>query len=69
MFQGLTDQTAKDIKALPNVISIEENINPKDSATISYKLNADKSAYTKVLIPLNLFSRSINHGIRIGTVL
>jgi signal peptidase I len=47
MFQGLTDQTAKDIKALPNVISMEENIYPKDSATISYKLNADKTAYTK----------------------
>ncbi|WPO83717.1 signal peptidase I [Chryseobacterium sp. JJR-5R] len=47
MFQGLTDRTAKDIKALPNVISMEENIYPKDSATISYKLNADKTAYTK----------------------
>lgn len=47
MFQGLTDKTAKDIKALPNVISMEENIYPKDSATISYKLNADKTAYTK----------------------
>lgn len=47
IFQGLTDQTAKDIKALPNVISMEENIYPKDSATISYKLNADKTAYTK----------------------
>ncbi|MFC3158775.1 signal peptidase I [Chryseobacterium arachidis] len=47
MFQGLTDKTAKEIKALPNVVSMEENIYPKDSATISYKLNADKSAYTK----------------------
>ncbi|WP_346986169.1 signal peptidase I [Chryseobacterium sp. POE27] len=47
IFQGLTDKTAKDIKALPNVISMEENIYPKDSATISYKLNADKTAYTK----------------------
>lgn len=47
MFQGLTDKTAKEIKALPNVISMEENIFPKDSATISYKLNADKTAYTK----------------------
>jgi len=47
MFQGLTDKTAKEIKALPNVISMEENIYPKDSATISYKLNADKTAYTK----------------------
>jgi signal peptidase I len=47
MFQGLTDKTAKEIKALPSVLSMEENIYPKDSATISYKLNADKTAYTK----------------------
>lgn len=46
-FQGLTDKTASEIKALPNVVSMEESIFPKDSATISYKLNADKSAYTK----------------------
>jgi signal peptidase I len=47
MFQGLTDKTAKEIKALPNVIDMEENIFPKGSATVSYKLNADKTAYTK----------------------
>ncbi|KMQ69245.1 signal peptidase I [Chryseobacterium sp. FH2] len=47
IFQGLTDKTAKEIKALPSVISMEENIFPKGSATISYKLNADKTAYTK----------------------
>ncbi len=47
MFQGLTDKTAKEIKTLPNVIDMEENINPKDSATVSYKLNGDKTAYTK----------------------
>jgi signal peptidase I len=46
-FQGLTDKTAAEIKALPSVVSMEESIFPKDSATISYKLNADKSAYTK----------------------
>lgn len=46
-FQGLTDKTAAEIKTLPNVVSMEESIFPKDSATISYKLNADKSAYTK----------------------
>lgn len=46
-FQGLTDKTASEIKALPNVIDIQESIFPKDSATISYKLNADKTAYTK----------------------
>ncbi|MBB4804779.1 signal peptidase I [Chryseobacterium defluvii] len=47
VFQGLTDQTAKEIKTLPNVIDMSENIYPKDSATISYKLNADKTAFTK----------------------
>ncbi|MEY8760981.1 signal peptidase I [Chryseobacterium tongliaoense] len=47
MFQGLTDKTAAEIKALPSVIDMQENIFPKDSATISYKLNADKTAYTK----------------------
>ncbi|MET3538587.1 signal peptidase I [Chryseobacterium limigenitum] len=46
-FQGLTDKTAAEIKALPNVIDMTENMYPKDSATISYKLNADKTAYTK----------------------
>ncbi|KIC64839.1 signal peptidase I [Chryseobacterium taiwanense] len=46
-FQGLTDKTAAEIKTLPNVVSMEESIFPKDSATVSYKLNADKSAYTK----------------------
>lgn len=47
MFQGLTNKTAAEIKALPSVIDMEESIFPKDSATIQYKLNADKSAYTK----------------------
>ncbi|WP_326982593.1 signal peptidase I [Chryseobacterium sp. MYb264] len=46
-FQGLTDKTAAEIKTLPNVVSMEESIFPKDSATVSYKLNADKTAYTK----------------------
>lgn len=46
-FQGLTDKTAAEIKALPNVIDMEESIYPKDSVTIQYKLNADKTAYTK----------------------
>lgn len=46
-FQGLTDKTAAEIKALPNVISMKESIFPKDSATISHKLNADKTALTK----------------------
>lgn len=47
MFQGLTNKTAAEIKALPSVIDMEESIFPKDSATIQHKLNADKTAYTK----------------------
>ncbi|MCU7618528.1 signal peptidase I [Chryseobacterium sp. PBS4-4] len=46
-FQGLTDKTAKDIKSLPNVVDMRENIFPKDSGTVSHKLNAEKNAYTK----------------------
>ncbi|WP_261512925.1 signal peptidase I [Chryseobacterium paludis] len=47
MFQGLTNKTAADIKALPSVINMEESIFPKDSATIQHKLNADRTAYSK----------------------
>lgn len=46
-FQGLTDKVAKDIKALPNVIDMQESVLPKGMAAIQYKLNADKTAYTK----------------------
>jgi len=47
VFQGLTDNTAKQIKGLPNVVDMKENIFPKDSGTVSHKLNADRTAYTK----------------------
>ncbi|MDH6252899.1 signal peptidase I [Chryseobacterium sp. H1D6B] len=46
-FQGLTDKTAKEIKALPQVIEMKENIQEKGQGAVSYKMNADKSAYTK----------------------
>lgn len=46
-FQGLTDQTAKEIKELPQVIDLQEHIWPKDSAAISYKVNSARDAYTK----------------------
>ncbi|WP_454046558.1 signal peptidase I [Chryseobacterium sp. Marseille-Q8038] len=46
-FQGLTDKIAKDLKALPNVIDMQESILPKGMPAIQYKLNAEKSAYTK----------------------
>lgn len=46
-FQGLTDQIAKEIKALPQIIDMKEHIWDKDSAAISYKLNAARDGYTK----------------------
>lgn len=46
-FQGLTDQIAADIKQLPQVIELKEHIWPKDSAAVSYKINADHTAYSK----------------------
>ena len=48
-FQGLTDQTAKEIKELPQVIDLKEHIWPKDSAALSYKVNAARDSYTKNL--------------------
>lgn len=46
-FQGLTDETAKEIKALPQIIKMEEHVWPKDSAAVGYQLNAERDAYTK----------------------
>lgn len=46
-FQGLTDKIAKDIKELPSVIDMQESVLPKGMAAIQYKLNSDKTAYTK----------------------
>lgn len=48
-FQGLTDQTAKEIKAMPQIIEMKEHIWPKDSAAIAYKANAMRDGYTKNL--------------------
>ena len=46
-FQGLTDQTAKEIKELPQIIDLQEHIWPKDSGAVSYKMNAIRDGYTK----------------------
>lgn len=46
-FQGLTDQTAKEIKALPQIIEMKEHIWEKDSGAVSNKLNAMRDGYTK----------------------
>ncbi len=46
-FQGLTDRTAKEIRELPQIIELKEHIWDKDSAAISYKVNAARDAYSK----------------------
>lgn len=46
-FQGLTDKTAAEIKQLPQVIDMKEDVLEKGVGAISYKLNADKTDYTK----------------------
>lgn len=46
-FQGLTDQTAKEIKELPQIIDLQEHIWPQDSGAVSYKMNAMRDGYTK----------------------
>lgn len=46
-FQGLTNKIAKDIKELPSVIDMQESILPKGTAAVQYKLNSDRTAYTK----------------------
>ena len=46
-FQGLTDQTAKEIKALPEIIDIKEHVWEQGKNAVSYKANAMQDAYTK----------------------
>ncbi len=46
-FQGLTNETAKEIAALPQIIEMKEHIWPKDTAAVSYKINATHDAFTK----------------------
>lgn len=46
-FQGLTDKTAKEIRELPQIIDLTEHIWEKDTAGVSYKVNAARDAYTK----------------------
>ena len=47
IFQGLTDAIAKDIKGLPEVTEIKEMVEEKGEPALRFKLNADKTAYTK----------------------
>jgi signal peptidase I len=46
-FQGLTKEIAKEIKAMPEIMDMKEEVLPKDSAMIGHKVNEERSAYTK----------------------
>ena len=46
-FQGLTDEMAKTIGKMPEVIEIKEDVLPQDSSAVAHKINADRTAYTK----------------------
>ncbi|MDR6920800.1 signal peptidase I [Chryseobacterium sp. 2987] len=53
-FQGLTDKTAKEIKELPQVIDMKENVMPKGEASIAYK-NEERTKIdtTQSIFPVN----------------
>lgn len=46
-FQGLTNEIANEIEALPQIVDMKEHIWDKDSAAVSNKLNAMQDGYTK----------------------
>ncbi|MGK6341897.1 signal peptidase I [Chryseobacterium sp. DT-3] len=53
-FQGLTDKIAKEIKQLPQVIDMKEDVNPKGYAAIAYKDEvAKKIDTTQSIFPVN----------------
>ncbi|MDP9960770.1 signal peptidase I [Chryseobacterium lathyri] len=53
-FQGLTDRIAKEIKQLPQVIDMKEDVNPKGYAAIAYKDEvAKKIDTTQSIFPVN----------------
>ncbi len=60
-FQGLTDKIAKDIKELPHVIDMKEDVSVKGEAAIAYRDEAKPE-----LIQRSLFFLLTNLGIRIG---
>lgn len=63
-FQGLTDKTAAEIKSLPEVTKMEEVINPKGEAAISYYNQQTKA---KIDTAQSIFLL-INHGMQINMV-
>ncbi|MDR2235367.1 MAG: signal peptidase I [Chryseobacterium sp.] len=53
-FQGLTDKIAKEIKELPQVIDMKENVMPKGEASIAYRDEAKtKIDTTQSIFPVN----------------
>ncbi|MDQ0780592.1 signal peptidase I [Chryseobacterium sp. W4I1] len=53
-FQGLTDKTAKEIKTLPQVIDMKEDITPKGEAAVYYRDEAKtKIDTTQSIFPIN----------------
>lgn len=53
-FQGLTDKTAAEIKQLPQVIDMEEDVQDKGVAAVSFKDEARKSIdTTQSIFPIN----------------
>ncbi|PIF44672.1 signal peptidase I [Chryseobacterium sp. 52] len=53
-FQGLTDKTAKEIKQLPQVIDMKEDVTPKEEAAVYYKDEAKtKIDTTQSIFPIN----------------
>lgn len=56
-FQGLTEQTAKEIGALPQVVKIQEEIQPQGQHDISYYPDIEKSIETGQFVP----SKKINY--------
>jgi len=53
-FQGLTDKTAQEIKALPQVIDMKEDVTPKGEAAVYYRDEAKtKIDTTQSIFPIN----------------
>ncbi|MGC5744345.1 signal peptidase I [Chryseobacterium sp. NFX27] len=53
-FQGLTDKTAREIKALPQVIDMKEDVTPKGEAAVYYRDEAKtKIDTTQSIFPIN----------------
>lgn len=57
-FQGFTDQTAKEIGQLPQVVQIQQEIQPQDYAEVNYYPDIQKSIEAGQLVPSNKINYS-----------